>query len=339
MTSASEADPDTPLIPADPGTFLESLRARLFFVVGCGRSGTTLLQSALLAHPDLAMPPETKYFDVYPPRAARYGDPTRSEHDFLHTANRIREDQHGRGIETEPAVFTAFLDHVAHDFDGIFLALLAAHAVHIGRTRVGEKSPVHTHWVGHLKDAFPDAKFIHVLRDPRAVVSSRVKAGFGTDLLAPNVDRWKRAAEMDRTFGPVLGPDRYRVVRYEELVTDLEPVIRGVCEFLDLEFRDEMLKPHEREQKGFPGRSKDWMENTLKPVFTSSIDKWKETMSSRDIALVEHGLRGWMEPLGYEPTGAKTAAAGLQLGWQRGLRVAEHRFRMAQRAAGKVFGR
>lgn len=316
---------------------LAALAERLFFIVGCGRSGTTLLQSSLLAHPDLTIPPETKFYDVYPGHPRRWPDPARTN-DLDALVARVGADQARRGVVTDPDRLRALAAAAPRSWDGIFLALLAARAEHEGATRIGEKSPVHTHYVGHLAEAFPRATFIHVLRDPRAVVNSRIRAGFGTDLVGPNIDRWHRAAAMHRAFADRLGPARYLLVRYETFVTELEPTLRAVCALIGLEFRPEMLEPHKRRDAGFAERSSAWMANTRKPVFTSSIERWREELAPAHLGLIEHALGADMRELGYEPTGARVALPGLRLAASRAARWAEFRWRRLGRGLRRLRG-
>lgn len=310
-----------------PADRLRAVADGLVLIVGCGRSGTTLLQSALTARTDVAIPPETKFYPAF--FARRHGDRARCIEEVI-------EDQRRRGIAFDPDRFRALARAADDSWDGLFLALLAAIADAQDRARVGEKSPSHTPFVGHLAETFPRAKFIHVMRDPRAVVSSRVNAGFGTRLVAPHIDRWREAYDMHARYADALGDERYLLLRYEDLVTDTEATLRRVCAFLDLAWDPAMLTPHERAEKGFAERSRDWMENTLKPVFTSSIDKWRTTMPPAHVALVEHALAGPMRDVGYEPTGATVTAPTLRLAGSRFARWFQYRWWKALRGFAKL---
>lgn len=292
---------------------LSAIARGLFFIVGCGRSGTTLLQTMLLSDPTIVLPPETKFY----PAIETHGWPSRfdlaKDDDFARAVALVWEDQARRGLDCDRATFERFAATAERSWDGLFLAYLAAYAEPTGATRVGEKSPVHTHYVGPLSESFPDAKFIHIVRDPRAVVLSRMRAGFGSNLIEPNVHRWKRAAEMHRDHADRLGPGRYLLVRYEDLVTDQRATLGRACEFLGIELTDAMLEHHKRGDKGFPERSKDWMENTTKPVFTSSIEKWKSDLKPAHAAMIDAALGEHVGTMGYEPSGASTPMIGLRL--------------------------
>ncbi|MGP1310859.1 MAG: sulfotransferase family protein [Phycisphaerales bacterium] len=317
---------------------LEQVASTLFFIVGCGRSGTTFLQSVILSHPDVAIPPETKFASKFPAYTPGLRDLTNASA-FAKALDVVVEDQRRKGVAFDEARFRELAHAAPRTWDGVFLAVLTAFADRENRPRAGEKSPAHTPLVGRLSESFPHAKFVHLLRDPRAVMLSRVRAGFTAGALGTEIPRWKEAADMHRDHADRLGPSRYHLLRYEDLVTDLEPTVRSLCAFLDLDMRPEMLEPHKRQKKGFNPNSKDWMQNTLKPVFTGSIDKWRSDLTTSQIALIEHALADDMRAMGYEPTGASTAAPGLKLAVSRAVGKTEYARRKAIRGVRKLSGR
>lgn len=324
-------------IQLSPADAIARVEPQMFFIVGCGRSGTTLLLSMLISDPSIVIPPETKFYGAFASREPRWGSPD-------DPANRERlipiiyEDQTRKGVAMDRARFESLARAAGRGWAGLLLAVVTAHAETVGGDRVGEKSPVHTHFVGPLARDFPKARFVHVLRDPRAVVLSRIKAGFGSSLVGPNVDRWRRAARMHREHADRLGPSRYLLVKYEDLVTAQEPTLRRICEFLSIPFSDAMLQHHKRERKGFEDRSTDWMTNTLKPVFTSSVDKWKTDLKPAHIAMIEHALADDMRALGYEVSGASAPLAALRERASEAMWPLERRWMQAKRQIAKLRG-
>jgi hypothetical protein len=318
-----------------PGDRLKEIERSLFFIVGCGRSGTTLLQSILLAHPDIAIPPETKFASKYPAHTPLLTDLS-EDASFTKAIDLAVEYERPKQIPFDEARFRELAACAPRTWDGILLALLAAVADFEGKIRVGEKSTDHTPFVGRLSESFPNAKFIHLLRDPRAVMLSRIRAGFTSGQLGTEIPRWKEASALHREQAERLGPKRYLLLRYEDLVTELEPTVRSLCMFLGIDMRPEMLTPHERSTVGFADRSKDWMDNTLKPVFTESVDRWRTELKQDQIALIEHVLRNDMLEMGYEPVGATTAAPGLRLAASAALGKAEYLRRKIKRGVRKL---
>lgn len=321
-----------------PAERLSDIERSLFFIVGCGRSGTTLLQSILLSHPDIAIPPETKFASKFPAYAPNLRDLSHQDN-FDRALEIAIADQRRKNIPFDEPRLRELAHAAPRSWDGLFLAFLTAVADKEGAPRVGEKSPAHTPLVGRLSESFPNAKFIHLVRDPRAVMLSRLRAGFTAGALGTEIPRWREAADMHRDHAARLGPSRYLLLKYEDLVTNLEPTVRSLCAFLDLDMRPEMLEPHKREKKGFNPRSKGWMENTLKPVFTGSIEKWRTELTPAQIALIEFALADDMRAMGYEPTGASTSAPSLRLAISRAVGKTEYTRRKLVRGARKLAGK
>ena len=186
------------------------------------------------------------------------------------------------------------------NWETIFLSILATFAEKYHVNRVGEKSPGHIRYLGLLKDRYPKAKFIHVIRDPRAVILSFSKVSFGPRNIKGMANLWKSAIVTHRKYAELLGPERYIVVKYEELVLDSERTLRSICKFLNIEFSTQMLEHHKRDFLGFNKRYESHMSDTLKPVFLSSLDKWKSELSLWQIAVIQDSLSSEMNLLGYE---------------------------------------
>ncbi len=330
-------DPRPAVDPAIPiRDRVQRVRRGLFFIVGCGRSGTTLLRFALTNHPAVSVPEETKFYARFPGRVRYGGDPQRPS-DWDGAVEAVWQDAAAR---TGPPVrerLRAYADVVPRTWDGLFTALMTAYADVGNASRVGEKSPVHTRFIGRLSEAFPEARFVHLVRDPRAVVLSRMKAGFGSRRIGRHVLRWREAVAAHRRHAAALGPDRYLVVRYEDLVSDLRTQIEAVCRLLDLELVPAMLEPHRREGAGFRPDA-EWLRNTLRPVFTDSIDRWRTELPPRQVALIESALADEMREMGYATSGGRTPLAGPRVAASAALGELEARRRRLARAGLRTAG-
>jgi len=291
----------------------------------------------VLSHPRVTIPPETKFYGMI--RDTNRGLDLTTDRGFTKACETAWANLNRRGIGFDRDRFMELASAADRSWPGVFTAVLAAYSQQRDADRVGEKSPVHTHYAHEIMSDFPEAKFVHVLRDPRAVVLSRIKAGFGTRLIGPNIVRWRRAVDMHERIADTLGPERYHIVRYESLVQDREGTLRALCAFLDLEFMPEMLEHQDRKDRGWSDRSKDWLKNTLKPVFTSSIDAWKNDLKPAQIALIEAGLGDRIELMGYERSGATTWAPGPRLALSVVLGHVEECYRKGVRGLRKLFRR
>jgi len=316
-----------------PTQRLAEVRDRLFFIVGAGRSGTTLLRMMLTVDPEILVPHETRLYQIFEKQGWRRRLDLTKDADHERAITLIWENQARRVIACDRENFTALARAAPRTWAGLFVAYLTACADKAGATRVGEKSPVHTPVVGVISHELPEARFVHMVRDPRAVVLSRMKAGFGSNLVVPNIDRWSNSADVAVRYSRELGPERYLLVKYEDFVAEPRETLQRVCDFLGVEMTERMLEHHKREETGFGEYSRQWMENTLKPVFTSSIDKWKDEMSPTHIAMVEAAVGDAMRELGYEPVGPRVPAVRLRLALSRAAGAVEHALGLAHRAA------
>lgn len=283
----------------DPNALTQEIRRGLFFVVGHHRGGTTLLQSMLNAHSALTVPPETQYFLEVWPRRRQLGDLRNPEardrvFDFLES-----RDCSVRDLKLSREAVAAALAPDA-DYAELFATLLEVWARERGKRRAGEKSPGHIHQVLEIAQVFPEARFLAMLRDPRAVVASELTAAWGARSVDQIARRWRRVAERHRELTRRLPSDRYLGLRYEELVSQPEATLRGVCDFLGEPFEDSMLRYDERAEaeRGFDP-SESWKLKTLKPLDPDRREAWRDSLDAVQIALVENAAGEGLEALGY----------------------------------------
>ena len=191
---------------------------RPIFIVGCQRSGTTLLRLILDAHPRLSVGPESRFLDDL--------------------AKITGEDWHRIEPYGVPREF--FNDRFAqlfHDFQ-------MDYAQRRGKQRWGDKSPRYTLQLPYLSELFPNSQVIHVIRDGRDVVSShRQRWGYASAYKA--TAKWQRYIEAARAAGADLGPERFVEVRYENLVSQPETELRALLAFLGEPWDDAVLHHHD----------------------------------------------------------------------------------------------
>ena len=282
------------------------------FVVGMNRSGTTLLRMMLDAHPDLTIPPETHFVpdlikaarepDATPESALEamksareWGDFGFSDEEMLGRLRALPE------IKPGPAVRTFY----------------AAYTEEQGKPRWGEKTPTYVQKMKLIQRAIPEARFVHVIRDGRDVALSVLDRTV-RDLTAEVVaKRWQKKITKARGDSPQL--HHYMEIRYEDLILDTEPVLRSVCEFIELPWDDGLLSYHERSAerlqemaRALPaeGRAKELSverrmkthEMTTKPPSADRVARWRTQMSPEQRQEFEDVAGDLLAQLGY-PTG------------------------------------
>jgi hypothetical protein len=186
----------TPAPAAATGT--GDRRDGVVFVVGCPRSGTTWLERMLVAHPRVVAFP---------------GDESQL---FSSLAGFARLQ--GPGGHAVAAAVRRYCDR-------LFASARAAGGHEA--SFVVDKTPAHVHELPFISRVYPEASFIHILRDGRDVARSLLEFEHGPDSIAGCAEMWRRAVSDAWTYGPQL--HRFREVRYEQLLDD---PVAGVCELL-----------------------------------------------------------------------------------------------------------
>jgi len=280
---------------------------RYFFILGTPRSGTTLLQSMLMQSEGVTIPAETHYLAMVsrgPGRPRVKLDGAQWEKFQNSLIARSIADQ----IEFDHDHFRALAADAPRTYAGLLRALLDAVGDHANARVVGEKSPAHTEHAALLAEMMPEARFVHITRDPRDVSASH-RAAFGKTILGAAL-RWRKDARADEVCRDRMPADRYRHLRYEDLIASPEQTLRDLCGFLRIDFDPRMTDPSNREQRGF-AETKTHVMLTLEPLSTSRIGRYKEKLSMNEIALVEAVCRRGMTRLSYpfESPGVARAAA------------------------------
>lgn len=269
------------------------------FIVGCGRSGTTLLRAMLDSHPAMAIPSESHFMVPMARDRTRYEAPDGLRVElFVATlaAHRrfqrwdLSADDVRAALGQAPAVGLA---------DG-FRSVLALYAGRRGKSRFGDKTPGYVLEIPLLAELFPEAVFVHLLRDGRDVALSLRDVEFGTSRPGRAAARWARAVRRGRAGGSRLDPSRYCEVSYEELVTAPVTVLRRICDVLALPYDDSMLEYHRRAEEILAGTLLPERHLHVNEPPTSGLRDWRSQMSPGDVAVFEAVAGDLLTELGYE---------------------------------------
>jgi hypothetical protein len=291
------------------------------FVVGCPRSGTTLLQRMLDAHPQLALTNDTDFIrravDLVVPA---WRDETATllraaiERDSERLVASSRRYHRFPRLDLEPeAVDRAAAG--ATDFAGFVSLLYDEVAKKTGKPFAGDKTPEYVRYLPLLHTLFPRARFVHLLRDGRDVAlalrewkpskgPNRVPL-WSEDPFAVCALWWRSRVESGIRDGQLLPRGTYLAVRYEELVTDPALTLAVIVDFLGLQFAPQMLdfnRDKMRLERGLSA-NRSW----LGP--TPGLRDWRKQMAPGDVELFEALAGDTLEAAGYERHGAGPSPA------------------------------
>jgi len=253
-----------------------SKRQNIAFIVGVGRSGTSLLQSMMNAHPRISFAPETQFVRSHllcKNRARSWDD----------TKKCIKQDE--RLIETfgDAEELNACVENLPRNDAETFYHTLLDRFSNEDAFWSGDKDPRLLEKSDELLETFPSAKIIHILRDPRDVICSKIKAGWSR-----NRPWWLQVfVSMAQLEFIQPNTDRFLTVSYEALINAPEVTLCEVCQFLDLEFSPKMLDFHDSAKELMRESEAAWKQNTTRPLIKGNSGVWKTELSAFQIALTE----------------------------------------------------
>jgi hypothetical protein len=273
------------------------------FVVGFPRSGTTLLSAMLSSHPDIACGVETHFFS------------TLSEQDLADAAH----DPHWPGLAvqkvaalcsagqpllnmydiTEDELRTELIKR-SGEKQALLDGLLSLYARREGKTIWLEKTPNHLAQLRRMREVFPDARIIRIVRDPRDSLRSIFQLQWAPDsMLALAYDFRFRHDGAQHFFNT--DPNSV-TVKYEELVQYPESVLKQLCAFLKIQFNKCMLDTSTAGQK-VRSENEPWKQQVSGKLDPGRLYVWKREMDPRVAHAVSAVMDGFIKEFGYDASG------------------------------------
>lgn len=276
-----------------------------FFLVGSERSGTTLLRLMLAHHREIECAPEFEFLVEAMPSGQGWPELT-SYYEWLST-NRI------------------FLPHQleidrALDYPGLMKSFVAQYGRRSRKPVHG--ATCHKHF-DRLLRIWPEARFVHLLRDGRDVARSCIGMGWAGNVWS-GAERWIEAEALWDGLQERIDPSRRMELRYEDLIRDPQRELGRVCAFLGVEYDAGMLD-----------YSKDSSYERPDPKL---IGQWRKKLSPEELALLEARIGPLLRRKGYEESGVAPARVGTWRRLQLALddRAGRFRFRRERYGLGHI---
>ena len=273
-----------------------SVSSSPIFIVGCARSGTTLLQSLLASHPDIASFPESKFFVAL----VRMPEELSRRYTWGIVAPHLR------------STMEAFLDEVEHPelkrklppvplinlYVRSFKAIFAELTQLQGKSIWLEKTPEHLHRLKYIEHYLPDAKIIHIVRSGTDVVASlydtaqRYPEHWGTTFNTVDkcINRWTDDIGITHKY---LGKPNHTLVHYEQLVENPTDEIKRLCQFVGVSFDERMIDDYRNTSSQLVRSRETWkasnhqsIQNTNSQKFLSVFTPEQQTYIRQAVAKV-----------------------------------------------------
>lgn len=292
-------------------TALDQPELSPIFIVGCPRSGTTLLRTIIASHSRLIIAPESHFLNYW---VKEYGQLDLNKPEDLQSfwADFSKSQRFGYFQLNADDLLQKLKAQDEISFRAIFQLLLSEYAAARQKPRWGEKTPAHYDFLETLLDWFPQARVLWLVRDPRAVVASLLQVEWSSNYTYANAYYWLSSARLYREKWQQ--ESRVMLLKYEDLVADPAAGTDKICAFLGEAVEPEMLT--RRSEKDVPnlhagGWAKRHLQQVMQPIGQGAVEKWRSQLSSTQIAIIEHITRDAMGFYGYEPITRKLS------GWQK----------------------
>jgi hypothetical protein len=288
----------------------------MFFIVGIPRSGTTMLQQMLDANPSVITPLECRIVVHLKQRFFRIKTWTDQKvNEFIEVLfedqmfvsgwnvdkKQLSEAYHQ--IPLSEVSYTLLLKMAYYSYPSIY----DKNEIRI----LGDKNPLYTMFIDEIKEIFPDAKFIHIIRDYRANVLSNRK-WFLRKKISILSHKWlvgNLFVEKQKSKNPT---DFY-TVRYEDLVDNPEKYAKEIAKFLNVGYTPSMISFHEKANEVYHDSNSEKAttfhkelvetlhENIIKPIHKDKVDTWKTELTPKEIALADYVAADYAAKYNYKP--------------------------------------
>ena len=297
-------------------------------IVGCQRSGTTLLRTILGRHPALLEhPDEPQYFYWLYQRFGHEITDVETAVSYLSQHPYLPANIPPERLE---AYFRPYSRLSLQEFAKLYLQVW-------GEDELQDKRPIlkDPAWIYHLdlvQELFPGAVIIHIIRDPRANVSSQVSRWPQISVWEAAM-AWRQAMRQSHAWKET-SPAPYVEVTYKNLLQTPKETLQYLCRALDLEFVPTMLDFEQKTTLYAPNSQPRQVKyRTLDP---SRLYQWREQLSPADIRLVELACQHEMAWLNYEPLNPSVPKSEL---FRRQVREVPHYYYKKAGRSVKAYGR
>lgn len=250
------------------------------FILGCHRSGTTLL-SQLLKHTTYGAPVESHFITKYYKKLGAYGDIT-DKKNFSKLLKAILSERPVMQWKLDINVDQIFEDLQDIDYVKIIDSICLKRAGKDGKNAWGDKTPDYTLDTEIIYKLFPDAKFIYIVRDGRDVALSLLEKPWGPNNFVACAEYWKKYDLTEDVYNKLKSNKQLFFLRYEDLLTDSGKMVKEVYNFLEED------------------AEKEEVQKLVQKIRPTNFNKWKNKMSRRQIEFFERTAGKTLKKFGYE---------------------------------------
>lgn len=257
-----------------------------FFIVGSDRSGTTMLRLMLNEHSRLHVPRESWF--ITPLMNSLPSDSPLHSDQITEAFNIITSHERWNDWDiSNKVLYDIFASLKNPHLSDVIEAIFRYSAKKAAKPRWGDKTPNYIQEIKRIRRIFPNAKFIHIIRDGRDVCLSLMRVKWHGDSIIDYARYWKKMVTHGIVDGRALGLENYCEIKYEDLVLNTKKVLRQICLFLGEEYQEEMTTFYKRSTDEVAPWEKNIHAKTTRPPRGSDINRWTCEMKAMQVALFE----------------------------------------------------
>lgn len=268
-----------------------------------GRSGTTLLANILDAHPNIVVPPES-FFVLHLERKYKHLK-TWDAKAIASFIDDVYVDRPFRLMWKVPreTVEQSFAAKPPENFNDACNRIRASYRASFKKKQIvlyGDKHPVYSNFCRRIMKINPQAKLIHMVRDPRGTGSGQINTFNRKDAMGVGY-LWARYNKNLRELQKVY-PENYYLLKYEDLVLKPEETVQALCGFLEIEFKEEMMEYRKsvvRRFENYTAAITKKHQSLMQPIDPSIMEGWKKKLNATQVRHLEFVTHHVASSLGY----------------------------------------
>ena len=278
----------------------------MFFIICKGRSGSTLLAHMLDSNPNTLIPVENTFLMHLYPKYGKVKNWKKSTVDnFINDLYILRKTVKNWNINKEKLrsdLYNQLKENLnyANICQTTYLSFTSIYPKE-NILLIGDKNPFYTFCIDEIKEIYPQAKFIHLVRDARANVRSHI-ISFNTKFLSFIAFKWLYYInEVEEKKEQ--NPENFITVRYEDLVSDPEVSLKEICQFLGINYNPTSLNFHKTvntKLSNYKKYSEGIHANLKKPIDPTINNKWKSFFNEKQTNIINLICQKHLKKLNYD---------------------------------------
>ncbi len=266
-----------------------------FFIVGVQRSGTTLLRLILNAHSKIAIPEEASF--LKPLLSTKWIKKSIKGNEKDKVVSYLRNNEQFKlwNFDREP-LLNEIESRDIITIKEIMEIMYSSYAKHEGKSNWGDKS-LFFGSMENINKMFPEALFIHIVRDGRDVFHSWRKMDPSKSHPSVMALDWKAKHYLIEKSLKEIPKQKIHLIRYEDLVNDPKKQLLAICDFLNIPFEDKMISFHKDSNKYIGKHHSDLI---FKAIDKSNTNKWKKTLTLNEQSIYQLVVKKSLKKYDYE---------------------------------------